>query len=122
MLSILTLVVIAFFFLMGVVALATPERVVAIFGQCGLTLEGRNEVRAVYGGFGVVIAGVLAWAIQVPAHRTGVFLTVAVALAGMALGRLISAAIEWPRSFYPAWFYCAAELAMAATLALAAAA
>jgi hypothetical protein len=105
---------------MGAVALATPERVVATFGQRELTLEGRNEVRAVYGGFGVVVAAVLAWAAWVPAQRTGVFLTVAASLAGMALGRLVSAAVEWPRSFYPSWFYCALELAMAATLALAA--
>lgn len=36
----------------------------------------------------------------------------AIALAGMAAGRLVAAAIERPASFYPSWFYFTAETAM----------
>jgi hypothetical protein len=109
-------IVIAVFFLgMGLVALAMPERISAIFGQT-LTADGRNEVRAVYGGFGVAIAAVLMIAASRPGLRVGVFTAVACALAGMAGGRLVSAAVERPRSFYPAWFYFTAEAVMAAVL------
>jgi hypothetical protein len=120
MLTLMSIAVIAFFLLMGVVALATPERVSAINGQPDLTPEGRNEVRAVYGGFGVVVAATLAWAMAAPLYRPGVFLATAAALAGMALGRLVAAAIEPPRRFYPSWFYCGLELAMATVLGAAA--
>ena len=116
MLAALTVVVILFFLGMGVVALTTPERISATFGQATLTPAGRNEVRAVYGGFGVAIAALLAWATTVPALRLGIFLAVAVALAGMAFGRLVAAAIERSPGFYPAWFYCGLELVMAAIL------
>jgi hypothetical protein len=107
--------VIVFFFGMGVVGLAAPERIGATFGQV-LTPAGRNEVRAVYGGFGVMMAVVLAWGLASPALRPGVFLTVAAALAGMALGRLVSAAVERPGAFYPAWFYFVFEAVTAAVL------
>ena len=54
----MAMVVAAFFVAMGVLALVAPERILATFGTTGLTVEGRNEVRAVYGGFGVAV-GVL---------------------------------------------------------------
>jgi hypothetical protein len=120
MLTLTSIAVIGFFLLMGVVALAIPERISVINGQPELTPEGRNEVRAVYGGFGVVVAATLAWAFGAPVYRPGVFLGTSAALAGMALGRLVAAAIEPPRRFYPSWFYCGLELAMAAALAAAA--
>jgi hypothetical protein len=113
------LVVALFFLAMGFVALLAPERVTATFGQATLTGDGRNEVRAVYGGFGVATAVVLAVATYDPALRTGVFTAVAAALAGMAGGRLVAVAFERPRTFYPVWFYFAAEVAMAAVLVVA---
>ena len=116
MLTVLTGGVIAFFLLMGLLALAAPERIALIHGVRELRPEGRNEIRAVYGGFGVVIAGVLSWAASIPVYRPGVFLAVAVALGGMASGRLVAAVIERPRRFYPSWFYFALETAMAAVL------
>jgi hypothetical protein len=120
MLTLTTIVVIVFFLGMGIMALASPERITVIFGQPELTPEGRNEVRAVYGGFGVVVAGTLTWAMGAPTYRPGVFLATAAALVGMALGRFVSAAIEPPRRFYPSWFYCGLELGMAAVLGAAA--
>jgi hypothetical protein len=108
---------IAVFFLgMGALALAAPERITAIQGQPTLTPDGRNEVRAVYGGFGVAMAAILARGLEQPLLRPGIFLTVAAALAGMALGRLVAAAVEPPQRFYPSWFFCALEAGMALAL------
>ena len=106
----------AFFLGMGLLALAAPERISATFGQPELTPAGRNEVRAVYGGFGVAMALVLAVALEDASLRPGVFLCVAVALGGMAAGRVVAALFERPGSFYPAWFYCLVETLMAAAL------
>jgi hypothetical protein len=121
MLTALTIAVILFCLLMGVTALATPERITRIHGTRELTADGRNEVRAVYGGFGVAMAIVLAWGLRAPALGPGIFLSVGGAFGGMALGRLVAATIERPRRFYPSWFYCVLELLVAATLWAAAA-
>lgn len=106
-------IVAIFFAGMGALALVAPERIVAVFGTPSLTADGRNEVRAVYGGFGVAVALLLVLAGEAPAMRPGVFAAVAVALLGMAAGRLIAALIEQPARFYPCWFYCAVEAALA---------
>ena len=108
--------VIAFFLLMGLVALATPERISVIHGTPVLTPVGRNEIRAVYGGFGVAIAALLAVSWSSPVLRPGAFVAVAVALAGMAAGRVVAALIERPTRFYPSWFYFLVETAMASVL------
>lgn len=79
---------------MGFGALMRPEQVTRQFGIAALDVDGRNEVRAVYGGFGLVMAAVLAFVAVVDEYRTGVALTVALALVGMALGRAISAGID----------------------------
>jgi len=47
MLTLTSIAVIVFFFLMGIVGLATPERISVVHGQAKLTPEGRNEVRVV---------------------------------------------------------------------------
>lgn len=116
MLSFLVAVTIVFFFGMGLIGLAIPERIGAIFGAAHLTAEGRNEFRAVYGGFGVAIAGVLAVAWFDAALRPGLAIAVAAALFGMAGGRVVAALVERPRRFYPSWFYCSAETAMGTIL------
>ena len=82
------------FALMGIGALVSPTVVTRQFGIPTLTPDGRSEVRAVYGGFGLAIAAVLVYAIVDPDLRTGIALTVAIALFGMAAGRLISAALD----------------------------
>jgi hypothetical protein len=118
----LTLAVAAFFALMGLYALARPRAVLEPFGVRVDSSAGRNEVRAVYGGFGLAVAGVLvAAALFFQGDlRRGVLLAIAVSLAGMALGRLVSRALEPLSAFYPAWFYFLVEVALSAALAVAA--
>ena len=89
------------FGLMGVGSLWAPVRVTAQFGIPALDVDGRNEVRAVYGGFGLAMALLLIVALLMPALRGGICLTIAAALFGLAAGRLISAVIDrgigrWP--------------------------
>jgi hypothetical protein len=111
------IVVIAVFFLgMGIYALATPDALVRPFGITLGQSASRSEVRAVYGGFGLAIAGVLLYAVVQPEHRAGILITVGAALAGMALGRLISAVVDTRTAFYPNWFYCLVEIIAAAAL------
>jgi hypothetical protein len=110
--------VIAVFFLgMGVYALAIPAALVRPFG---ITLGGaasRSEVRAVYGGFGVAIAGVLAYAAVADGDlRRGILITVGAALAGMAFGRVVAALLGDRTSFYPNWFYGLVEAVAGAAL------
>ena len=111
----LVLLVAALFALMGVAALARPESILAYFGTATLTRDGRNEVRAVYGGFGLAIAGLLCAARFDEAIRNGAVLAVAVALLGMAAGRLISVPLDGAPGRYP-WVFLGVELAGAATL------
>ena len=106
-----------FFLGMGVYALAAPAALVRPFGT---TLEGaaaRSEVRAVYGGFGLAIAGVLVYAAINPGDvRTGILIAVAAALGGMAFGRLVAAFIDERTAFYPNWFYFIVEAVAAGAL------
>lgn len=109
------------FALMGLVALARPRLVLDQFGVDAGTVEGRNEVRAVYGGFGLAIAVLLAVAaLGDVGGRDGILIAVGVALAGMACGRLIGALAERPSGVYPVWVYFAIEVAGAAVLLAAA--
>jgi Domain of unknown function (DUF4345) len=48
--------------------------------------------------------------------RTGILITVGVALAGMAFGRLAAAVLGDRTAFYPNWFYFLVELVAAAAL------
>ena len=82
------------FALMGIGALVRPTVVTRQFGIPALTAEGRSEVRAVYGGFGLAVAAMLVVAITTPDLRAGIAITVAVALFGMAVGRVVSAVID----------------------------
>ena len=79
---------------MGIAAFVAPGRITAQFGVHSLTADGRNEVRAVYGGFGIALAVLLLATLGAPALRAGVCWTVAGALVGMASGRMISAVID----------------------------
>jgi Domain of unknown function (DUF4345) len=106
-----------FFAGMGVYALAAPAAILRPFGFSVATAATRTEVRAVYGGFGLAIAGVLGYAAATPGEvRTGILITVAAALAGMACGRIVSGLIGDRTSFYPNWFYCLVEAIGAAVL------
>lgn len=110
--------VMAVFFLgMGGYALAAPAALVRPFGTTLGGAAARSEVRAVYGGFGLAIAGVLGYAAVNPGDvRTGILITVAAALAGMAFGRVAAAVLGDRTSFYPNWFYCLVEAVAAAAL------
>ena len=105
-----------FFAGMGVYALAAPAALIRPFGITLTEATSRSEVRAVYGGFGLAIAGVLAYAAVEPDVRTGILFTVGAALAGMAFGRVVSAVVDARTAFYPNWFYCLVELLAAAAL------
>jgi len=106
-----------FFAGMGCYALAAPTAIIRPFG---ITLGGaasRSEVRAVYGGFGLALAGVLGYAAVADGDvRRGILIAVGAALAGMAFGRLVSAVLDERTAFYPNWFYCLVEAAAAAAL------
>lgn len=107
----------AFFAGMGCYALAVPDAIIRPFGITLGSAAARSEVRAVYGGFGLAIAGVLGYAVVADgAVRTGILITVGAALAGMAFGRLVSAVLDDRTAFYPNWFYCLVEAVAAAAL------
>jgi len=116
MLTLAVDVVIVFFVGMGLAALVSPEFVTRTFGIPTLTNAGRNEVRAVYGGFGLAVAAMLVVAMNDPALRAGVLLAVAASVGGMAGGRLVAALVERPTAFYPSWFYFVAETVMSVVL------
>lgn len=69
-------------------ALWAPAHFARIVGLDAASPMGRNEVRAVYGGFGIAMIAlcILAFS-QWSAHRTGLLLALALAVGGMALGR-----------------------------------
>ena len=118
--SIALVAAVAVFFLgMGLYGLVAPSALVRPFGIALQRPESRSEVRAVYGGFGVAVAAVLLYAILRPEARAGVLVAVAVALVGMAAGRVIAALAGERTTFYPNWFYFLVELALAAALLLA---
>jgi uncharacterized protein (DUF697 family) len=110
--------VIAVFFVgMGIYALAAPAALVRPFGITLGESASRSEVRAVYGGFGLAIAGVLVFAPVADGDvRKGIVIAVGTALAGMALGRVAAAVLGDRTSFYPNWFYCLVEVVAAAAL------
>jgi hypothetical protein len=98
--SVAVVIVAIFFAGMGVAALVKPAFIWAPFGVVPTTPESRNEVRAVYGGFGLAVAALLIGADSASAaFRDGVLVAVAVALAGMAAGRVLSALVE-PRALF----------------------
>jgi len=89
---------------MGLYALVVPHKIVDRFGVMVETGDGRNEIRAVYGGFGVAVAALLVVPAFQPALTDGIVLAVAVALIGMAAGRVVGAVFDrpglWPIVFF----------------------
>ena len=93
--SVLVAIVAIFLAGMGAAALVRPAIIWAPFGVEPTTPAARNEVRAVYGGFGIALAILLVVADGASAgYRDGVLVAVAVALAGMAAGRIIGFVVE----------------------------
>jgi hypothetical protein len=107
----------AFFAGMGVLGLVWPQQVVGRFGTRVDSVDGRNEVRAVYGGFGIAVGVLLA--VTIGTHggfRDGVLGAIAVSLVGMATGRLVSAVLERPDRRSPTWLFLVVELVLAGLL------
>jgi hypothetical protein len=106
---------------MGAYALAAPARVLGQFGVTVETADGRNEVRAVYGGFGLAVAAVLGVAaVGEGGVREGILVAVGFALAGMAAGRVMSALADRRASAFPVSTFFAIEAVSAAALLAAA--
>jgi hypothetical protein len=116
--TVAVIAVIALFFLgMGVYALAAPAALIRPFGVTLESPTSRSEVRAVYGGFGLAIAAVLGYAaVRGGELQKGILITVGIALAGMALGRIVSAILDARTPFYPNWLYFIVEIIAAAAL------
>ena len=115
----MTLVIVAaavFFLGMGIFALVRPAGLIRPFGITLPVPESRAEVRAVYGGFGLAIAGMLCLAAADHPAREGILLTVAAALGGMAFGRLVSGLVDRTTAFYPNWFYFLVEVVVGGAL------
>ncbi|MFI7062802.1 DUF4345 domain-containing protein [Kribbella sp. NPDC050124] len=113
----IAIVVVAVFFAgMGLYGLAAPAALVRPFGIQAAGPHARTEVRAVYGGFGLAVAGMLVVAAIDADIRRGAVIAVAVALGGMAAGRLVGRVVDRPAAFYPIWFYFWVEVVLAAVL------
>lgn len=99
-----------FFGGMGLYAFAAPAMLARPFGLSVQSPVSRSEIRAVYGGFGLAMALVLGWSASgTGAMHSGAAVAVGMALAGMAVGRVVSRVWDAPTAFYPIWFYCLVE-------------
>lgn len=118
--TVIILCVALLFLGMGGYGLLAPAKLVRPFGIAVTGIAGRTEVRAVYGGFGIAIAAVLVVAaLDLGNLRVGAATAVAIALLGMAGGRLVSRMIEASSNFYPVWFYFWIEIVAAGLLLVA---
>jgi len=120
MLTLPLLVIPALFFVgMGVIGLVRPAFIANIFGGKVETAPSRAEVRAVYGGYGVVMGALLLGApTLMPDVARGIALAMAASVGAMALGRTVSAIVERQGGWYPTWFFLGVELLLAASLAI----
>jgi Domain of unknown function (DUF4345) len=84
----------AYFAWLGVSALAQPRTLLAVFGVTVPTADGAGEIRAVYGGFPVVMAGALIASTFVADLESGAPVAVAAAMGGMILGRAVSLVVD----------------------------
>ena len=106
-----------FYLALGLAALARPATLLAGFGLAAKGRDARNEVRAVYGGFPLAAVALIVWSVAGAVHATGILLALTAATVGMALGRLMSAAIDRGIGRLPALFI-GVELVVAALLAV----
>lgn len=117
----LPIVVAGLFLAMGVAGLARPEFIARLVDLGVPSPDARNEIRAVYGGFGVAIALILVAAVQMEGEfARGVVWTVAASVFGMAAGRAASYGIERPARPYPTALYLVLETTTGAALCIAA--
>ncbi len=93
------------FLIMGVVGLFSPIHITRFFSFTPLSIDMKNEVRGVYGGFGIAMAILLEVSPNTPQWQTGIILTISVALLGMATGRIISFIIDKQLNKFPLIFF-----------------
>ncbi|HEX6859172.1 MAG TPA: DUF4345 family protein [Caulobacteraceae bacterium] len=116
--SVQVVIVAVAFALMGIGAFVRPRTFVSPFGLTAETADARNEIQAVYGGFGLAVAATLAATAWYPELRNGVIVAVAASLAGMAGGRVVAALRERPGRFPVIFFFVEAVGAAFLTTAL----
>lgn len=99
---------------MGVLALAAPAWLMGLFRVEVRYPEGRNEISAVYGGFGLAVAAALTWAGMTPGpFADGVQAMSAAGLIGMAGGRVINFVRDRSIQLWPSLVFVLVELALA---------
>lgn len=104
-----------FFLWMGAIALRYPGQLLRSFGLSATTPDARNEIRAVYGGFGIAVASLLGVGLLWRTNLSDIALTLGVSMAGMAGGRIISAVVDRQFGKYPR-IYLFVELVLVAAL------
>jgi len=105
-----------FYAVIGLAAIAKPQTLLKGFGLEANAPDSRNEIRGVYGGFPLVVAGLLLFALTRPDVADGILLAIAASSAGMAFGRIVSALIDRKLGQYPAMFLVL-EIAVALMIA-----
>ena len=105
-----------FYGLIGLAALMRPHNLLASFGIEASQADSRNEIRAVYGGFPLAVAGLLLFSLARPGVSDGILFALAIASAGMAMGRIVSVLIDRTLGRYPALFIVL-EIVVAALIA-----
>jgi Domain of unknown function (DUF4345) len=94
----------AFYAAIGAAALIEPRRLLRAFGIRADTVDAANEVRAVYGGFPLALAGLLGFAALGGRGAEGIVLAAAASSFGMAAGRIVSALADRKLGRAPALF------------------
>lgn len=102
--------------LIGLAALLRPRHLLQGFGIEAEAVDSRNEIRAVYGGLPIAMAGLLAFTLGGSDLAHGILVALAAVSAGMAAGRLVSAAIDRQMGRNPVIFTIL-ELIVAALIA-----
>ena len=96
---------------LGVVSFARPAMVPGLFGGSAPTADSRTEIRAVYGGLPLAMAGTL---LVMPSSA----LPLGIATAGMAIGRAASDLVEEEPQSPTIKAFIGIEAALAAALLL----
>jgi hypothetical protein len=106
-----------FYGVIGIAAMIKPQTLLLQgFRIDAHAIESRNEIRGVYGGFPLAVAGLLLFSLTHPDLSDGILLALACASAGMAAGRIVSALIDRSMGRHPAIF-TVLELIVAAMIA-----
>jgi dolichol kinase len=83
-----------FYGAIGVSAIMRPKHLLRGFSIEAAVSESRNEIRAVYGGFPLAVAGLLLFSLTQPELSDGILTSLSICSAGMAFGRILSALMD----------------------------